>query len=267
MQEIEERTELGEWGAQVQSIRAAAPPALKHGEAAHAGRMRAGAKSIEPPGALTGGWTGSRDVSSWPDSRLIDATRRDPPDAAALDALVARYWKALFARCQLLTLNEQKASDLAQEAWCRILRARRNLKPDGNFFAYLAMTATNLWRDEIRSARRAGPLAKGRLISLDAAQQAEDGEAPVLAEVLPDPKTISESDQLRLKMDIDQALGALTPLLRDALVSRYVTGESCAEIGRRYGRTEQTVNGWVREAIQVMRRHLEDPPPGNEGKM
>ncbi|MCI0534231.1 MAG: hypothetical protein L0Z50_03280 [Verrucomicrobiales bacterium] len=73
------------------------------------------------------------DDPDWSDSRLIAAVRRDPPAQWALDALVDRYWKPLFGRCQMLTLNHQSASDLAQEAWCRVLRARHSLKPDGIF--------------------------------------------------------------------------------------------------------------------------------------
>jgi RNA polymerase sigma factor (sigma-70 family) len=60
-------------------------------------------------------------------------------------------------------------------------------------------------------------------------------------------------------MDMDRALEALSPLSREVLVARYLVGESCAEIGRRYGRTEQTVSGWVREAIRQIRSYLEEP--------
>src|SRR5687768_15153591 len=70
---------------------------------------------------------------SWPDAWLINGVRREPPDDSALDALVARYWKPLFARCEMLTLDKDSASDLAQETWLRMLRARKTLEPDGNF--------------------------------------------------------------------------------------------------------------------------------------
>src|SRR5688500_15338220 len=91
------------------------------------------------------------DPSSWPDTRLIEAVRRDPPDTAALDVLADRYRRPLYGRCRLLTLDHDRASDLAQEAWCRVLRARHALRPDGNFPAYLATTAMNIWRDRHRS--------------------------------------------------------------------------------------------------------------------
>ncbi len=63
-----------------------------------------------------------------------------------------------------------------------------------------------------------------------------------------------------LTVDIDHALERLSPKLREVLIARFITGESCAEIGGRYGRTEQTVSGWVREAIREMKTYLEDRP-------
>lgn len=192
------------------------------------------------------------------DARLVEAIRRDPPDERALDMLVSRYWSPLFARCQMLTLNSERAGDLAQEAWARILRARRSLKPDGNFSAYLMTVATNLWRDSNRSARRAGPMADHRMASLDEALGGEDGEAVSLINLLPDLNALDVEAQARLKLDIDAALERLSPFLREVLVARYITGESAAEIGRRYGRTEQSVTGWLRDALRQMKNHLED---------
>jgi RNA polymerase sigma-70 factor (ECF subfamily) len=214
-----------------------------------------------------GEWKRLRDVSQWPDAWLIAAVRRDPPDETILDELVERYWKPLFGRCQMLTLNQQTAGDLAQEAWCRVLRARRSLKPDGNFPAYLATIATNLWRDSQRSARRAGPMAEHRMASLDAPMSGDDGESVGLAEVLPDLNALQAEEQTRLKLDIDQALERLSPLLREVLVARFLTGESAAEIGRRYGRTEQTISAWVREAIREMKLHLAEFDPSAARKV
>jgi RNA polymerase sigma-70 factor (ECF subfamily) len=201
---------------------------------------------------------GARQVDA-EDSSLISRIRRDPPDPAALDELVGRYWKRLFGRCHLLTLNPDKANDLAQDAWCRVLRARHSLKPEGNFPAYLVTVATNLWRDSQRHARRAGPLAEHRIASLDAPLPEAEGETFVLADALPDWAASQSEEAARLRLDIDEALGRLSPMLRDVLVARFIAGESCAEIGRRYGRTEQTVSGWVRAAVREMKLHMEDP--------
>ena len=196
--------------------------------------------------------------SAWPDAWLINAVRRDPPDEDALNALVDRYWKPIYARCRLLTADPDSARDLAQESWLRVLRARHSLEPDGHFQAYVATIATNLWRDRNRSAVRAGPMADGRMASLDSSVVADDGDSTSLINVLADPHTLTPDDQILLEMDLDNALSRLEPRLRDVLISRFITGESAAEIGQRYGRTEQSITGWIREATVQMRIYLGD---------
>jgi RNA polymerase sigma factor (sigma-70 family) len=197
--------------------------------------------------------------STWPDAWLINAVRRDPPDEDALSALVDRYWKTLYGRCRLMSADRESASDLAQEAWLRVLRARHSIEPDGNFPAYIITIATNLWRDRNRLAQRAGGAAEGSMSSLDAAIVHDGGgEKLTLVDVIADPRSLSSDDQILLEMDVDQALDRLSPHMRDALVSRFVGGESAAEIGKRYSRTEQTVTGWIREAVREMKVYLAD---------
>jgi RNA polymerase sigma-70 factor (ECF subfamily) len=254
------RTEgAGSHPGRLDILRTAAHLALNCGETAEARRLIDEASALDPSAAFSDEWAQLRDVDAWLDEWLIAAVRRDPPDVAALDTLANRYWKPLFARCQMLTLNPERASDLAQQAWCRLLRARHTLKPGGNLPAFLTTIATNLWRDSCRSARRAGPLADYRMASLDAAFPTEDGESAMLGDTLPDLNAIRAGEQKLLALDIDRALEKLTPLLRDVLVSRLLAGESCAEIGLRYNRTEQTISAWVRQAIREMKRHLEEP--------
>jgi RNA polymerase sigma-70 factor, ECF subfamily len=200
--------------------------------------------------------------SAWPDAWLINAVRREPPDEGALNALVDRYWKPLYGRCRMLTADPDTARDLAQESWLRILRARHSIQPDGHFQAYITTIATNLWRDMNRSAVRAGPMADGRMASLDSSVDGDEGESMPLINLLADPHTLSPDDQIVLEMDLDNALSRLDLRLRDVLISRFITGESAAEIGERYGRTEQAVTGWIRDAIRQMKIYLEEPSAG-----
>ena len=201
----------------------------------------------------------SSPVRDWPDAWLLAAIRAEPPNVSALDTLVARYWKSLYARCELLTANREKASDLAQETWCRVLRARQGLDPHGNFPAYIARIATNIWRDWSRSSRRAGPLADHRLASLDAELGVGDGDTVLLRDALSDLDAIPPEEEVALKLDVDRVLTRLSPRARDVLVSRYIDGESAAEIGARLGRTEQTITSWIREAIREIRQQLGQP--------
>ncbi|HKR09804.1 MAG TPA: sigma-70 family RNA polymerase sigma factor [Gemmatimonadaceae bacterium] len=195
-------------------------------------------------------------TSTWPDSWLINAVRREPPDEDALNALVNRYWNSLYARCRLLTADGERARDLAQESWLRVLRARHSLEPDGHFQAYIMTIATNLWRDMNRASVRAGPAAENKMASLESPIAGDDDESIALGNILPDPHSLSADDQLLLEMDLDDALARLEPKLRDVLVARFISGESAAEIGQRYGRTEQAITGWIREASRQMRGFL-----------
>jgi RNA polymerase sigma-70 factor (ECF subfamily) len=238
-------------------LRTAVVFALSCGEVAAARRLIDEALAANPAIRHSEAWAQILEVTAWPDEWLLAAVRRDPPDVDALEVLADRYWRSLLARCQMLTLNEEKAADLAQQAWCKVLRARHSLKPGGNFPAFITTVATNLWRDSGRSAKRAGQLSENRLASLDAALPTDDGGTMSLGDLLPDLNALNAVEQKLLAQDIDRALEQLTPLLREVLVSRLLDGESCAEIGRRHGRTEQTISGWLRQALQEMRRHLQ----------
>ena len=101
-------------------------------------------------------------------------------------------------------------------------------------------------------------MAEHRLASLDADLSNDEGETVTLVDIMPDLSALDSEKRTLLVMDIDRGLDGLPPLLREVLVSRFLVGESCAEIGRRHGRTEQTISGWVREGIRQMKHHLED---------
>lgn len=192
------------------------------------------------------------------DAILVAAIRCDPLDLQAMDILVKRYWPRLFARCTLLCSNRDDAYDLAQESWCRIFRARHRLRSDGNFAAYLMTIATNLWRDRQRMEIRAGMMADRELISLDTEIQCEGEVNARWSDILPDPTALPGSEKALLKVSLDEALSHLSPVLRDVIVSKYIAGESCAEIGARYGRTEQTITGWIRKAVHALRKAIAD---------
>jgi RNA polymerase sigma factor (sigma-70 family) len=200
------------------------------------------------------------DVASWPDAWLLSAVRREPPDMQALDALVKRYWKWLHLRCHVLTLNSDEASDLAQETWARVLRARHILQPDGNFGGYIATIAANISRDLHRTKCRSGLLASHLLLPLDCAIETNDGDRVLIADVVGDRRAPVHEEAIALRIDMDRALERLEPRLRDVLLARCVDGESAASIGLRYGRTAQTVTSWARQASRAMRDYLDEVP-------
>jgi RNA polymerase sigma-70 factor (ECF subfamily) len=230
---------------------------LKCGAVLEAKRGLQNALEADPTIAQSEAWSLFFDANAWPDEWLVAAVRLNPPDTGALDVLAQRYWKEVYGRCYLLTLNKEKANDLAQQAWVRVLRTLPRLLPGGNFPAYLSTVATNLWRDAQRSSQRAGPLSEQMIMSLDQPIRTED-DSILLADSLPSLNSPQHDGWSSFKLDLDQALAALSAKHRDVLIARFITGESCAEIARRYGRTEQSISGWIRKAVQQVKSCLED---------
>lgn len=230
--------------------------ALHSGETERAERTAAEAMAIDMTAVCAGEWVCFRDPTLWPDEWLVAAIRREPPNMDALNTLVKRHWPELFSRCLMLTLYQANANDLAQDVWRRVLKGRERLSPGRNFIGYLVTIATNLWRDSLRSARRAGPLAPSRITSLDAAMIFNEQEEITLAEMLPDLTNSVLAERRIMAEEIDEALRSLAPPIREVLVARYLDGESCAEIGKRHGRTEQTIRNWLRSAISEIKKRL-----------
>ena len=173
-----------------------------------------------------GGDTSETKFAACPDSRLFAAARCDPPNLQALDELIDRHWKGLFAQCQMLTVNANGASDLAQAALRRVLKARQS-HPPADFRAHLIRTATEIWRDQARSLPVSPALATRLQPSFGAPQFVIDGEDALFtgAEVA-DVNDLSGDDRARLRREIDSALEKLTLRDRDALLSRHLNGQS-----------------------------------------
>ena len=88
--------------------------------------------------------------------------RPGAPEGTTVNVGAAPVGRRDFGLAEELARVERAAldwgvRDLAQAAWCRLLRSRRSLKPDGNLPAYLATIATNCSprssRDEGKSRR------------------------------------------------------------------------------------------------------------------
>ena len=193
-------------------------------------------------------------LTTWSDSQLLAAARQLEEDPAPLEVLVRRHARVLERRCLMLTSDRERARDLAQETWTRMVRARATMRAEGSVGAFLAVIAANLWRDERRLQRRARQLSEQRLLSLDGSADGEDdspiGDAVSTAELT--------EEMLLLRLDLRSALARLPARLRDVVIARHVAGESAAEIGRRFGRTEQTITSWLREALARLRQDLRD---------
>ena len=137
-----------------------------------------------------------------------DAAQRD-----GFEVFFVRHQQAVYGYLLRMTADEQAARDLSQEtflrAWQRFERIRAYEAP----LAWLLRVATNLALTHLR--RRALPVGSPRLLG--------------------DDDDVAHSDPTLRVVELDaveQALLALTPKQRAALVLREVYGLSCDEVGQ-----------------------------------
>jgi RNA polymerase sigma-70 factor (ECF subfamily) len=71
-------------------------------------------------------------------------------EAVSFSDLVDRHWRACFAQAYRLTRDAAGAEDIAQEAFLRLLKRRKELPDDTNFGAYLRRTVLRLVIDRAR---------------------------------------------------------------------------------------------------------------------
>ncbi len=160
-----------------------------------------------------------RDPSEKP---LVDALRRG--DAAAFDAVYAKYRARILGFLLRLSRRRDVAEDLFQETFCKLARNAPRLAEDTDLAAWLFRVARNAWV----SHRRWAMLDISRLVAVgeDAlpAAPAVDAEA--------------RSDAARRVSQLEQALASLPAGSREVLLLVGVEGfeqEQAAQVlGIRY---------------------------------
>jgi DNA-directed RNA polymerase specialized sigma24 family protein len=163
------------------------------------------------------------DMGTWPDSLLIARLKCCPPDEQALDALIARYWKPLFAQCRMMVLDSDQADRLAQAAWQHILSKRHALHESGDIWADLVRTAIRLWRTHDKLAGPGGVVTAPGHRGFGVSKTSGGGAGFFPEEIISnEPDALPRNEQVRLAQDIDVALGKMTQPEREAFLARHL---------------------------------------------
>ena len=161
-------------------------------------------------------------------------------DAAAFDALYARYRAPLYRYVERLTNDGAVAEELYQEVWMRLIRARRQWRQEMPFRPWLYRIAHNRVIDHWRTLRNDRvALDEERVVALE-----HSWPEAWLA--------IQECVERLFKL-----LGALSEPQRTAFLLKEEAGLSLAEIVQVTGAGRETVKSRLRYAIRSLRRGLE----------
>ncbi len=170
-------------------------------------------------------------------------------DFKALEELIKREQKNIFATFSYLTNKRENVADLTQEALLRLARNIHSLKNPKHFKGWLNQIVTNLFYDELRRTSR-----KPETVSMDEEQDEETQFS--IKSILQDPKCKPPEKCISNEMErfIKQAIRELPEQFRIAIVLRELQGLSYEEIAEA---TNASV-GTVKSRISRARVKLQD---------
>src|SRR5919201_6059512 len=181
------------------------------------------------------------------DEELLAAYQQGDP--GAFESLLRRYRAPLYTFLLRMLGDREKAEDLAQETFLRIVKGASGWEHRARFQTWLFTIARNLCVDQSRRDR------VRRAASLDA--EGRDGEPP-LVESVPgagiDPERGAASAKVRPLLQ--KALLSLPAEQREVFILREQAGVPFREIAEMTGVNENTVKSRMRYALEGLRKAL-----------
>src|SRR5579871_2173045 len=163
-------------------------------------------------------------------------------DQAAFEDFYHATKRKLFATALLIVKRRDLAEEVVQDAYVRIWKNAASYNPCcGSAIAWSATVTRNLAIDTVRRPR----------LNIEPDEQ-------ILPEVPADCRTALEELEISQRNDnVIMALQMLDPLRRSLIVAAYVHGENREQIGKRYGKSTNTIKTLIRRGLLELRAHLE----------
>lgn len=167
-------------------------------------------------------------------------------DYRALEELIKREQKNIFATFAYLSKKRENIADLTQEALMRMARGLANLRNPKTFKSWLNQIVTNLFYDELRKVAR-----KPQLVSIDNGNDDTGYHTQI-----PDYRHKPAEKAMSMELDkmIKTEIQGLPEHFRIAIILRELQGLSYEEIAS----ATHTTIGTVKSRIARARGKLQD---------
>jgi len=175
-------------------------------------------------------------------------------DARAFAMLVTRHRQAVFNFILRYVGHRQRAEDLLQETWIKVVRSSSDWEPKARFTTWVYTIARNLCVD---SARKEAYRATDSLDAPASAGEGPDGRTKgelVADEVGQRPDRAAEN--VRLQPLLERAIAGLPAEQREVFLLREYHGIGFKEIAEVTGVNENTVKSRMRYALEGLRKRL-----------
>ncbi|HET9982303.1 MAG TPA: sigma-70 family RNA polymerase sigma factor [Longimicrobiales bacterium] len=170
----------------------------------------------------------------------------------AFRELIARYERPVLSLIYRLVRDREKAEDLAQDSFIKVLNALDRYDPSYKFSSWIFKIAHNTALDHLRK--------KGLdTLSLDGsphATTADEAEASVLTAVSDDETPEEYTANRELGAEIERAVARLRPEYRTAITLWHAEARPYEEIAEIMGVPLGTVKTYIHRARNELKQHL-----------
>src|SRR5438105_1746802 len=181
------------------------------------------------------------------DEELLAAYQQG--DVGAFELLLRRYRAHLFTFLLRMLGDRERAEDLAQETFLRIVKGAQAWEHRARFQTWLYTIARNLCVDQSR---------RDRFRRADSLDQTGPDDEPPLVDSVPgrEPGPDRGAENARLRPLLQKALLSLPPDQREVFILREQAGVPFKEIAEMIGVNENTVKSRMRYALEALRKTL-----------
>jgi len=159
---------------------------------------------------------------------------------AAMEMLVARHYKSVYAYVYRQTGNYHLSCDVTQEIFIRMIKGLRAYREDGKFINWLFKIAVNCCRDHCRSyAKQTSQL---HTLSIDLSDERDN-----VYEIF-----CRKAEREKLKAVLD----SLPSLQREVIILKFYYGFKIKEIAELTQALQSTVKSRLREGIANLKKRL-----------
>ncbi len=167
--------------------------------------------------------------------------------------LVRRYQRPVFSLIYRMVRDRERAEDLAQETFVKVLNALDSYRSEYKFSSWIFKIANNAAIDQLRRKEL-------DTLSLDGAPDAvtaERQEGTSLQLPHGGESPLDELEARELGSQIEQAIAALRPEYRSCIMLRHVQGYAYEEIAEMLDLPLGTVKTYIHRARSELRNLLE----------
>jgi RNA polymerase sigma-70 factor (ECF subfamily) len=190
------------------------------------------------------------DYSALTDQQVVELARmgREP----AYRELVGRYQRPVFSLIYRLVRDREKAEDLAQDTFIKVLNAIERYDPSFKFSSWIFKIAHNTALDQLRRKEPETLSLEGSPHARTEAEAEASTITPEAATENPEQYTASRE----LGSVIEQAIGQLRPEYRTAILLCHVEGRPYEEIAEIMAVPLGTVKTYIHRARNELKREL-----------